>query len=154
MKKLLLSFVLFSFSSFGQEIESKEIFRDGNTTIRLNNTSGEYRVTSRNNKYVTLWDIKVYSFSNKTELVAFLDSLDKFTSISNYKPEFERAMLSSTMGSRKYKFTIHNNNLNLYTNELKKSENNDDSLELVIFVKNGWIKFTNKLVKQMKLAVN
>jgi len=107
MKKLLLlSFVLFSFSSFAQTIENKEIYYKAGHRVTLNANSGRYGIASRNAKYNYINDTKVHLFTNKLELIVFLDSLDKFTNLSNYSPSYEKASLSAKINGETKSFVI------------------------------------------------
>jgi hypothetical protein len=158
MKKLLLlSFVLFSFSSFGQTISSKEVIRHNGKTVRADVNTGFYGLSSQNAKYSHITDIKSFIFSNKTELVTFLDSLDKFTNISNYSTEYEGAGLTSTINGKEYKFNIRKTNSFIMNPEKERLRAERDSVQKTITSLRKQIQYREEMqikIDALPLTVN
>jgi hypothetical protein len=106
MKKLLLlSFILFSFLSYGQTTIKKPLVDTLGTTIQLMD-SGRYLLLVRNSKYRYAFDLISFSFSNKVELNKFIDTLTKYTSVENYSDNFKGARLETIIDGNKISFTL------------------------------------------------
>ena len=106
MKKLLLlSFILFSFLSYGQTTIKKPLVDTLGTTIQLMD-SGRYLLLVRNSKYRYAVDLISFSFSNKVELNKFIDTLTKYTSVENYSDNFKGARLETIIDGNKISFTL------------------------------------------------
>ena len=133
MKKVILSIAvafitLVSFTSFGQAVESTELFRSGSTSISFFNNSQTYYLSSQNRKYSHITDFQTLVFKSKSDLNDFVIFLEKNTNILNYKSEYAGSSLIENVNGRTYRFTLHKVNTQDINPERKKLEDEMSSV--------------------------
>lgn len=127
------------------------------TVYKKNNT---FVMCMVNSQFRTIADVECKTFSTMKSLLKLIDTLNKYTTVENYNPTFEKAVIISTIDGVDYRFTLdkkaftlnpnYDRDIKIYwtlsTKERKRvgmpnSTINEESIEMTFYLKNGWTYF-------------